>query len=43
MAAVEVAPGGALPEKVVEFMYLCFIVPEKPEKKWIHRRLFLQI
>jgi hypothetical protein len=43
MAAVEVAPRGALPEEIVEFVDLDFVVPEQPEKERIHRDQFLQI
>jgi hypothetical protein len=43
MPAVEVAPGGALPEEVIEFMDFYFVVPEKPEKEWIHSKLTISV
>ncbi len=39
VAAVEIAAGGALPEKVVEFVHLDLVVAEKPEEEGIHGRL----
>jgi hypothetical protein len=43
MPAVEVAPGGTLPEKVVEFMDFYLVVPKQPEKEWIHSGSFYKV
>ena len=36
MAAMEIAAGGALPEQVVQFVYLGLVAAEKAEKEWLH-------